>query len=320
MTANIVVVGTGYWGKNHVRNYHELGSLYGVCDQDPETLNSFASEYNTKALSFDESLSSEAVEGIVIATPAHLHFEQASQALHSGKNVFVEKPLSLTSHEARQLCELAKEKKCILMVGHILQYHPAFKKLKELVVSGDLGTIKMVTSNRMSFGKFRFEEDVWWSFAPHDISMVMALIGEEPCKIQTSKDALIMNDLADHASAVLHFPGGVVAKINASWLSPFKEHKMVVIGDKAMAVFDDTQSLEQKLLIQQYELDGDVPVKTNSHYVALEPAEPLKSECQHFIDCIKSGSTPKTDGAEGYRVLKALEEESGPKNETYLAS
>jgi len=304
------VIGCGYWGKNLIRNFANLGALSAVSDINPESAVKFASEYGVEALTFDQVLESN-IPSIVIATPAELHFKLARQGLEAGKHVFVEKPLALVAREAEELCLLAEQKGLVLMVGHLLQYHPAFLKLKELVHDGILGELQYVYSNRLNLGKIRREENSLWSFAPHDISMILSLVGEEPDTVSATGAAYQHETIADVTTTHLTFPGGVRGHVFVSWLHPFKEQKLVVVGSEGMAVFDDTQPWQSKVQYYAHKIevhDGiPVAIKAEASNVELEEGEPLKLECQHFLDCVTTGEMPRTGGREGLRVLKVLQ-------------
>jgi len=310
MTKNIAVIGCGYWGKNLVRNFSEVGALACICDPDPIQADKISSEYGTKCLPFEDILENKSIQGIVLAVPAPLHASLAIKALNKGKHVFVEKPLALCGEEAKNMIKASEENNVHLMVGHLLHYHPAFEKLKELCLSGKLGELKYIHSNRKSFGKVRNHEDVIWSFAPHDISMVLSLSKKEPIKIQADSTTILQEDIADIGSIHLAFDSGLEARICVSWLHPYKEHKLIVIGDSGMLVFDDTQPWQQKLLYLNYnsELNGASPSidKSEMEYLQIEEKEPLKNECLHFLDVVNGKSLPITDGYEGLKVLKVL--------------
>ena len=245
----VAVVGCGYWGQNLVRNFAALDALAAVCDNNTKTSFEFSQKHNVPAMSFSELMSSK-IKAVAISSPAELHYELALEALEADKNVYVEKPLALFAKQAEKLCKLAEEKGLKLMVGHLLQYHPAFLKLKSMVSSGELGKIRYIYSNRLSLGKIRREENSLWSFAPHDISMILALVGEEPNKVSATGAAYLNLGLADVTMTHLSFPNGVCAHVFVSWLHPFKEQKLVVVGSEGMAVFHDNQPWESK--IQHY--------------------------------------------------------------------
>jgi UDP-2-acetamido-3-amino-2,3-dideoxy-glucuronate N-acetyltransferase len=309
----IAVVGAGYWGSNLVRNFYKLGVLRTVCDAKNEVLNTMRDSYPDVGVtaSFGDVLSEEAVKAIVIALPAEYHYEFTEGALRAGKDVFVEKPLALNLDHARKLNKLAVEKKQILMVGHLLRYHPAFIKLKEIIDNGDLGRIQYIFSNRLSFGKIRREENALWSFAPHDISMILALCNEMPDHVTAIGHSYLHKQMADVTTTHLSFPSGTNSHIFVSWLHPFKEQKLIVVGEKKMAVFEDTQPWERKITIFSHTIKWEkgmpIPDKGSPEYIAVEAKEPLREECLHFLECIEKRKTPITDGEEGYRVLEILD-------------
>ncbi len=311
-TASIAIIGSGYWGKNLVRNYYKIGALKLICDKNETVLGAFKKEYPEVdvCLALNDVLSRNDIDALVIATPAETHYAIAREALLSGKHVYVEKPLVLEENQARDLIALAKEKNLVLMVGHLLQYHPVFVKLKELANSGQLGRINYIYSNRLNLGKIRREENILWSFAPHDISMILSLAGEEPETVSATGGNYLHKRIADVTTTHMEFPSGLQAHIFVSWLHPFKEQKLVVVGDQKMAVFDDTLPWEDKLLLYPHQINWEsnvpVPVKGDAERVDIPKDEPLKLECLHFLDCLSRGRQPVTDGAEGLRVLKVL--------------
>ncbi len=309
---NIAVVGTGYWGKNLVRNFHNLGALHTICDTDPATSHDLAAKCPNVAVatSYNEILVNPDISAVAIATPAHTHSSLVQQALISGKDVFVEKPLSLSEQDARKCVQLSQQHNALLMVGHLLWYHPAIIKLHQFIDEGLLGRIQYIYSNRLNLGKLRREENVLWSFAPHDISVILGLVNEEPLSIQAHGGNYLHSQIADTTVTLLEFGSGIKAHIFVSWLHPFKEQKLVVVGDRQMAVFDDTLPWSEKLKLYPHSIDWqhNVPVahKAVATTVDLEEIEPLHAECSHFIDCLHSRKAPKTDGNEAIRVLKVL--------------
>lgn len=310
MRLHIAVVGCGYWGRNLVRNFHELGALHTVCDGSTAVEKDIRAQYPDVEFTrdYEAVLANPEIQGIVLSTPAALHFEMASQALRAGKDVFVEKPLALDVSEGEQLVELARTGSRILMVGHILQYHPAVRKLKELLASGALGRIDYIYSNRLNMGKIRAEENILWSFAPHDISVLLALLDEEPQSVGCEAGYYVSRDVADVTLSHFTFANGVRAHIFVSWLHPFKEQRLVVVGSRKMAVFDDTAAEKLVLYPHGVEWKGRIPsaVKAKAEPVAIEASEPLKNECCEFLNCIESRRRPLTDGGEGLRVLRVL--------------
>jgi len=308
---NVAVVGSGYWGKNLVRNFDELGALHTICDNNLATLRYFQKTYPDKNFqtSIDVVLQNPDIDAVVIATPAETHYELAKKAMLAGKHAFVEKPLALVVSEAEELQQLALSRNLKLMVGHILLYHPAIVKLKKIINSGELGKINYIYSNRLNLGKFRTEENILWSFAPHDISVILCLLEEMPTQVSAQGGNYLNQDIADVTMSVLSFKSGVKGHIFVSWLHPNKEQKLVVVGDNKMAVFDDTLA-EGKLQIHDKGVEWinrqPVPRKNEAQIVPIDSSEPLKSECDHFIKCIESDRTPKSDGNNGIRVLKIL--------------
>lgn len=308
----IAVIGAGYWGQNLVRNYFELEALKSVCDTRTEVLSALQKKFPdvTYTSSFDEILADKAVKAVVIALPAETHYEYAASALVAGKDVFVEKPLALDLDHAKRLTTMALQAKRILMVGHLLRYHPAFLKLKEIIDNGTLGRIQYVYSTRLSLGKIRREENALWSFAPHDISMILALCKEMPEHVTAVGHNYLHKHLADVTTTHLSFPSGVNGHIFVSWLHPFKEQKLIVIGESKMAVFEDTQPWEKKIALYSHTIKwqngAPIPEKAEAEFVPVEAKEPLREECLHFVQCIERRETPITDGNEGYRVLEVL--------------
>lgn len=306
----VAVVGCGYWGRNHVRNYAEIGALAAVVDRDDTVARPLADLHGVPVRSFDEVLGDPAIPAVVFAMPPSQHYSMGKRALEAGKHVFVEKPMSLDTGDARDLCETADRLDRRLMVGHILHYHPAFEKVVEMVRGGELGTLFYVTSNRLNLGKVRREEDAFWALAPHDVSMILALVGSEPTRVEAAGGAYLHPTIADMTSAQLVFPGGEQAHIAVSWLHPFKEQKLTVVGSRGMVVFDDGEPWERKVVHTGYRIEGpdQTPnaVREEALPVVLEPREPLRQECLHFLDCIRSGQRPRTDGWEGLRVLSVL--------------
>jgi UDP-2-acetamido-3-amino-2,3-dideoxy-glucuronate N-acetyltransferase len=311
MSNKVAVVGAGYWGKNLVRNFHQLGALAALCDNDPLAEANMREKYPHVPYYRDYSqvLAKPDIDAVVLATPAVTHHAMARKALESGKDVFVEKPLALHAAEGEELAEIAERSGRLLMVGHILQFHPAVARLKELIGSGELGRLQYVYSNRLNIGKIRTEENILWSFAPHDISVMLSLLGEEPCETTCSGNSYLGNAVADVTLSRFIFPSGVAGHIFVSWLHPFKEQRLVVVGADKMAVFDD--AARDKLVVYPHKVEwrNRIPVaeKADGQAVALEDSEPLANECRHFLECLESRRAPKTDGREGLRVLRVLE-------------
>ena len=310
MKKNIAVVGCGHWGKNLVRNFYEMDVLGLICDPNIDIAEQFSKQYSVKNNSFTKIINDPNIKGVVLAVPAKHHAPMAINAMKQGKHVFVEKPLAMNEAEATLMIKTAKENKVQLMVGHLLQYHPVFQKVKEMVLGGEIGEITYIYSNRLSFGKVRTEEDVIWSFAPHDISMILSLANQEPRFITAHSTAILQDNIADSATIHMTFKSGLKAHISVSWLHPYKEQKLVVIGKKAMLVFDDTKPWNEKLSILRYqaEINQGLPnlKKENLEFIKVIEDEPLKNECKHFIDVVENNTQPLTDEHEGLQVLKVL--------------
>jgi len=308
---NIAVVGSGYWGRNLVRNFHELGVLNAVCDTQQKALDEAKQKYGVRTVrAWHEIISDPTIGAVVIAAPAVLHYEFARGALLENKDVFVEKPLALRSEEASELVSLARERERILMVGHILQYHPAIVELEKLIRNGELGKIQYIYSSRLNLGKLRTEENILWSFAPHDISATLFLLGEAPIEVATHGGSYLNPPLVDTTLTSCNFKSGVKAHIFVSWLHPFKEQKLTVVGARKMAVFDDMET-ERKLVLYSHRINwvDRVPVaqKEEGKVVPIPPAEPLRLECEHFIQCLSTRGRPRTDGESALKVLQILE-------------
>ena len=308
----VAVVGCGYWGRNLVRAFHGLDALRFVVDTDPAAAEAMSRTYGVPAVSLDDALDDPMVDGLVVAVPAARHVAVASRCLEAGKHVLVEKPLALRLEEAEALSAVAEKDDRVLMVGHVLRYHPAFLRLEAMVRTGQLGPVRYLYANRLNIGRIRREEDILWSFAPHDVSMILGLVGAHPTSVWADGAAFLNQGVADVTTTHLRFPGGEQAHVFVSWLHPFKEQKLVVVGETAMAVFDDGQPWATKLQLFHHTVDWrqGIPeaIRSDAEPVALEPAEPLSEECRHFLDCIASGESPRTDGWEGVAVLRVLEE------------
>jgi predicted dehydrogenase len=305
----VAVIGCGYWGKNLVRNMGALHALKVVCDESPEcreTARSLAPDAVITS-SLDETLRSD-VEGVVIATPAETHYAVARKALEAGKDVFVEKPLALHYEEGAALLRLADAMGRIMMVGHVLEYHPAILRLYELAHGGELGKVEYIYSNRLSLGKVRREENILWSFAPHDIAVILRLLGSMPFQVVACGGAYVQPNIADVTVTSLLFDNGVRAFIHVSWLHPYKEQRLVVVGRRRMATFDD---VSKKLLLydQRVEIhDGaPVPVKGTGEEIPYATDEPLRRECEAFLSAIATRIPPLTEGRSGLRVLSVLQ-------------
>ena len=308
----IALVGCGYWGKNLCRNFHTLGALSSVVDAT-ESGQATAHSLAPNAIlsdNFDDILGDDQIQGIALATPAESHANLAIQAMRAGKDVFVEKPMALSISDAQKMQKVALETDRILMVGHLLEYHPAVLKLREMIASGELGKINYIYSNRLNFGKVRTEENALWSFAPHDVAVILRLLGQSPIEVSASGGAYLNKGIADVTVSNLRFSDDSRAHIFVSWLHPYKEQRLIVVGDQKMAIFNDVNPFSEKLCIypQSVEFDGILPIlkKKDAEYIEHADTEPLREECAHFLDCIKTRKTPLTDAQSGIEVLKIL--------------
>lgn len=307
--ADIAVLGCGAWGKNIARTMHQLGRLRAVVDPSESgraNAQSVAPGVSVHA-SAGAALNDSNIKAVMIATPAETHYSAACQAIAAGKDVFVEKPLTIDVDEARDLTNRAANAKRILMVGHLLEYHPAILKLHELVQKGELGKVRYLISNRLNLGKIRTEENALWSFAPHDIAVILRLVGQFPFEVVATGGCYVSPNIADVTVTQLLFDNGVRSHIFVSWLHPFKEQRLVVIGSQKMASFDD---VAKELVLYDQRVDWKqgqpVPVKGEGVKVTYSQEEPLKQECLHFLECIEQRTTPRTDGQNGLRILQIL--------------
>jgi len=306
-------IGIGYWGKNIFRNLLSLKVLHTACDSNPLTLSAYKQNYPSVKFtdSYYEILQDKDIKAVIIATPASTHYELSRKAIEHDKDVLVEKPLALNIKDAEELIDLANKKGKILMVGHILLHHPAIAKLKEMINYGEIGKIQYIYSNRLNIGKLRTEENILWSFAPHDISVILWLVGEEPENINAFGGDYLNKGIYDTTITTLEFRNGIKGHIFVSWLHPYKEQKLIVIGTKAMVVFDDIS--KEKLFLYPHTIqwkEGKIPVAQKADYriIPVSDEEPLRRELLHFIECVKTRRKPITDGEEGLRVLKIINE------------
>ena len=312
---NVAVIGAGRWGKNLIRNFYQLNALHTICDRSDSVLEHNQQIYpeTQMATNYQSVLDNPQITRIVIAAPAFMHYQLAKQALIAGKDLYVEKPLCLNCEEAEELVHLAKKSSRILMVGHLLQYHPCVRQLQEMVCGGELGKVHYIVSNRLNLGAIRTEENALWNFAPHDVSVILSLCNHRmPSQVRCMGAAYVTPGIADTTLTTLRFEEDIRAHIHVSWLNPFKEQKLVVIGSLGMAVFDDTKVWEDKLLLYRsqvkWEQDSIPRIdSTPAEKVAVPEAEPLREECIHFLKCCQDRTAPKTDGHEGLRVLQVLQ-------------
>lgn len=307
---NLGLVGAGYWGKNLIKVFNKLGVLKIICDIDRRVLAERKKEYpeiKTTA-NFSEMLKDKTLKAIIISAPAATHYQLCKKALGTKKDVFVEKPLALKIEEGKELVELAQNKNCILMVGHLLLYHPAIVKLKKIIKKGELGEIRYIWSNRLDFGKLRREENVLWSFAPHDISIIIDLLGMPKRVIAVGKSYLQKN-IPDTTLSFFEFDKGKTAHIFGSWLNPFKEQKLAVIGSQRMAVFD---GVKNELVVYSHKIKkrknkNPETIKAKGKILKISKKEPLLIEAEHFLECLRKRKTPRTDGKEALLVLRVLD-------------
>ncbi len=307
----VALIGYGYWGRNLARNLHHLGALAIVCDCDASALETARADLDGVKFSddFESTLKNANVKGVVIATPAATHFELGMKALAAEKDVLVEKPLALDLAEARKMVDLAETQKRILMCGHLLHYHPAVRRMKQIIASGDLGEIRYVAATRLNFGKIRWEESVLWSFAPHDLSLLLSILGERPSSVSSVGGAFLDDRVADVTTTFLSFPNGAKAHVFISWLHPFKEQKFVVVGERKTIVFDDTE-LQNKLMLFDSDIhwEGGRPILSKSDGTPVKCAdeEPLANQCIQFLRSILTREPPITNGREALSVVAVL--------------
>jgi len=310
----IAIVGAGRWGKNHVRTAASIlpPQNITVCDTRTETAKIVKGINNNINFTTDISkvLEDKKISAAIVATPAETHFDVASKFIDAGKHVLVEKPITLHTEEARKLLKLAKDKNVKLMVGHVLLYHPAILKMKELIDRGMMGKIQYIYSNRLNLGSIRQEENILWSFAPHDISVIQFLTGTAPVSIDAKGGAYVQNKIEDTTLTYLEYPNNIKAHIFVSWLNPFKEQKLVVIGEQGMFVFEDSIK-ENKLRFYPKgfrDNQGKLEIFDEGVFLLKFPEKmPLTEEHNHFYDCVINGKTPRTDGEHALEVLEILE-------------
>ena len=318
MSVSVGVVGLGYWGPNLARNFDALpgARLAWLCDGDDERLARLSESFPSARAtgSYDELLADPELDAVVVATPVPTHADLARRALEAGKHVFVEKPLAQSVADAEAVVATAEESGLTLMVGHLLEYHPGLVRLKELVDSGDLGDVHYIYGNRVNLGKVRADENALWSLGAHDVSVLLRLAEEEPVQCHAFGESYVRDGVEDVVFCYLRFPSGVAAHLHLSWLDPHKERRFTVVGSRRMATFDD-MAIEQKLTV--YDKGVDQPYKSYGEYIArsgdvwspsIPNDEPLRLECSHFLECVVSGATPRSDGESGLRVVRVLDE------------
>jgi len=311
MNRRVGVIGCGAWGKNLVRVFHELGALAAICDENAATLQQLSDQFKVKSYqNASELIAESSVEAVAVAAPSPFHFPLGNEVLAAGKDLYMEKPLALSYAQGLELVSLAERKKKILMVGHILEYHPAIIALENLIQSQTLGKLFYIYSSRLNLGRVRREENILWSFAPHDLAVILRLIGEMPLYVSCTGGNYLNPNLADVTLTSLKFPSGIGSHLFVSWLHPFKEQKLIVAGSKKMAIFDDVVK-EGKLKVLDRHIDwekGEPKAKQGAEeIIPFSNEEPLKLELAHFLESISNRKPPLTTGKRALPVLKILE-------------
>ncbi|PKM96495.1 MAG: oxidoreductase [Firmicutes bacterium HGW-Firmicutes-1] len=309
----ICVIGAGRWGQNHIRTLHEMGNLAGIVENDPNRLSESLLQYNVvKGYQNVKDSLRDNYDGYVIATPAQTHYEIGSQLLKQKKNVLIEKPIALSTIDANRLIWLSQVFECKLMVGHLLLFHPAIKKIKELIDQGKIGKLLYLYSTRLNMGTVRTEENVFYSFAPHDISVINYLIGTTPISMSAEGGCFLQQNIHDVVMASLTYPNNVKAHIFVSWLYPFLERRLIVVGDKGTLVFEDSNA-EQNIVFYNKSIDWEnaspIVRVADTEHIDYEKSAPLKNELEYFVKNLDADITV-ADGQSGYEVVKILEEVS----------
>lgn len=316
----LAMCGLGAWGRNVARAFASIrdAKIELICDANPDQAREEAAKYDGAQLTADyKEVLDSGVQAVILATPAPLHFEMAREALNAGKHVFVEKPMTLRASDAAELVRLAAERNLVLMVGHLLEYHPAVEAIGRMIAAGEIGDLYYMHTVRVNLGVVRSDENALWSLAPHDFSVILHLFGEDPDSVSARGQSYLQPGIEDVVFVNLHFPAGRMAQVHVSWLDPRKERRMVIIGSKKMVEFDDMQPAEK---IKVYDKGAEVKRGTTAdmigairvrhgdvHIPRLPPTEPLAAEARHFVDCIRTGATPRSDGRDGLRVVRLLE-------------
>ncbi len=317
---NVAVVGVGGWGKNLVRNYSQIpgARLKYLCDLNEKKLQAVQSQFpaDKTTTRFDDLVADPELEAIIVATTGPTHYKLCKQALLAGKDVYVEKPFVLSVREANEIVQLAAQKKRVLMVGHLLEYHPVVQKLKDMIDSGELGTVRYIYSQRLNLGTVRADENALWNFAPHDISVILYLLGSSPTDVSARGQCYLQPGIEDVVFLAINFNGKAMGHVHVSWLDPHKIRRLTIVGSKRMAVFDDLEPNE-KLKIYDKGAEINTDYNTFAEYVGLRfgditvpyirVGEPLRIECEHFLRCVRERSLPLSDGQDGLRVVKVLE-------------
>jgi predicted dehydrogenase len=310
-------VGLGYWGPNLARNFDRLSDaeLTWLCDESAEALERWGRAFPSARTSgsLDDLLNDDSLDAVVVATPVRTHAELATRVLAAGKHCFVEKPLALSEKDAEEVVEAARAAGRVLMVGHLLEYHPGVERLAELVRSGELGDLRYIYSNRLNLGKHRQDENALWSLGAHDLSVILVLAGEEPYSWTATGESYVKEGVEDVVFALMRFHSGLIAHMHLSWLDPHKERRFTVVGSKRMATFDDME-IERKLTV--YDKGFDEDYSSYGEYIArsgdvfsprISNEEPLRLECRHFLDCVREGVAPRSGAESALRVVRVLE-------------
>ncbi|EJF83063.1 Gfo/Idh/MocA family protein [Bartonella rattimassiliensis] len=309
MVPRVAVLGCGHWGGNHIKTLYSLGVLAAVSDIDSDRAVRFAKMYGVEVMTPDDLFAHRDIDALVLALPPQFHTQNVLRAVKNGKDVLVEKPIALNVADAKRQVQEADAYKRIFMVGHILRFHPAFEKMCELVKKGELGDVRYIYSHRLGFGKFHTHSDALWDLAPHDLSMILTLTECEPCKIQ-GEGAAVVDQISDFSHVHMTFPNGVRSHLFTSRLCPYRERRLIVIGTKAMLVFDDMEPWNRKLAMHNFAIWKEKQEQDFSmdelNYIDVGEDLPLTRELQHFLHCIKTRQSPRTNGDDAIAVLRIL--------------
>ena len=310
-------MGLGYWGPNLARNFDRLpdADLAWLCDESGDALERFGRAFPSArtTTSLDDLLGDDSLDAVALATPVPTHAELGHRVLEAGKHCFVEKPLGQSVEEAERVVEVARAAGRVLMVGHLLEYHPGVERMNELIEAGELGDVRYIYSNRLNLGQLRRDENALWSLGAHDVSVILRLAAEEPYECRAVGESYVNEGVEDVVFCYLRFPSGLAAHMHLSWLDPHKERRFTVVGSKRMATFDDME-LERKLSV--YDKGFDEDYSSYGEYIArsgdifsphVPNEEPLRIECRHFLDCVRDGVEPRSGGESGLRVVRVLE-------------
>lgn len=312
MNKKICVVGAGYWGKNHIKTLHNVGALFGIVEPDQETKNQISKKY--KKVKFYNNLEEsfgDNFDGYTVATPAETHYKIAKKIILSGKHVLIEKPMTLSIKEAEELVFLSKKKNVNVLIGHVLLFHPAISKIKEMVVNGSIGDLQYVYSNRLNLGRVRSQENVFWSLAPHDIAIFQHLTESYPKRINSIGSSFLQKGVPDSTITHIEYENGIEGHIFVSWLHPFKEHRLVIIGSEAMISFEDSsEGKPLKFYSKKFDLASGIPEKIDGpiHLIPYDDKMPLTIEIEYFIDHLQGKKITFSNAEEGLEVVKILVE------------